>query len=443
MQKELDHCARQLGKLKIKEYEIYGTTRRSMLIQSRDFKTDSMIQSEDVGIAVRVLSKGRMGFSFTTSLDKQALESAVKTAIQTAVLMPVDKYQGLFSGDKTKLTPLLPIDTKGIGVSADKKTALAKELEKRVRSADKRVKAVRSAAFKQTETQTWLVRPKMKPVQDRSAVFSLSVACKADQGSESQMGYDFRFSRKYDALDLDAVAQQAALNATEHLGATRPKSIKTAAILRNNVVSELLEFLSASFSAEELDKGRSLLIGKNGQAVFSPLLTLTDDGIRADGLGSSRFDGEGVPSRINTLIENGVFRTTLTNIYYAQKMGLPLTASAVRSIKSPPTIGFSNLVLKPGKESLEALVKKVHRGVIITDLMGLHTANPVTGDFSLGASAIMIENGKLGGPLREFAVSGNILTLLSRCEAVGSDFRFFGTVGTPSLVVPEITLSGA
>ena len=215
------------------------------------------------------------------------------------------------------------------------------------------------------------------------------------------------------------------------------------AILRNSVVAELVEFLSSSFSAEQIDKGRSMLAGKIGQRLFSEHVTLVDDGLLAGGFATSPFDGEGIPSTKTRLVDGGMVAGALYDCYYARKLGADPTGSSVRGIKSPPSIGFSNLYMEPGRHAPERLLDGISKGILITDLMGLHTANPVTGDFSLGASGILIENGKLTRPCRGFAVAGNVLELFRKMTDISSDLRFFGNVGAPSVRVSEISVGGS
>jgi PmbA protein len=215
------------------------------------------------------------------------------------------------------------------------------------------------------------------------------------------------------------------------------------AILRNSVVTELVDFVSSSFSAEEIDKGRSMLAGKKGQKVFSEHITLIDDGLMPGGYGTSPFDGEGIPSAKTTLVDGGFVSGALYDSYYARKFGAEPTGSAARGIKGPPSISTTNFYMKAGKKKASKLLEGIPKGILITDLMGVHTANPVTGDFSLGASGILIENGKLTRPVRGFAVAGNVLELLRRVTDVGDDLRFFGGTGAPSVRISEISVGGA
>jgi PmbA protein len=142
------------------------------------------------------------------------------------------------------------------------------------------------------------------------------------------------------------------------------------------------------------------------------------------------------------LIDGGFLTGTLYDSYYGRKHDKDPTGSSLRGIKSPPSIGYSNLYMPKGKKTFDSLVAGISKGILITDLMGLHTANPVTGDFSLGASGILIEKGKLTRPVRGFAVAGNILELFRRMTDISSDIRFFGRVGAPSVRLSEISVGG-
>jgi PmbA protein len=269
------------------------------------------------------------------------------------------------------------------------------------------------------------------------------VTCKAESNGDNQIGSEYFFSNFLDNLEIEKTAQLSAQWALELLGAGPAPTLKCPAVLRNSVVADLLDFLSASFSAEEIDKGRSMLAGKNGQRLFSEHITLIDDGLLPGGAGTSPFDGEGIPSKKTILVDGGLLTGTLCDTYYARKHGIEPTGSAVRGIKSPPSIGFSNFYMEKGRKSFDSLVQGISHGILITDLMGVHTANPVTGDFSLGASGILIENGRLARPVRGFAVAGNVLELFRRMTDIGSDLRFFGRIGAPSVRLSELSVGGA
>lgn len=438
------HTAIQtLERLGAGEFELYFERRRATKIDSKDLKIDSVSRSEDVGLSVRLIRDHRMGFSYTTSLEKEDVEKAVRTALEVAPFMPEDRNTGFFSFSSAVYPNVDSYDPTGLQVPVSRKMEMAIELEAACRKADPRIKAVRSATLSEVMHEIHLVDSSGEHLTHQQTVFSTSISAKAEQDGDSQMGGDFGFSNYLDNLDRATVARQAAQYATELLGAKSAPTMQCPAVLRNSVVAELIEFLSSSFSAEEIDKGRSMLAGKIGQRLFSERVTLIDDGLLPGGYATSPFDGEGIPSTQTVLADGGMIMGALYDSYYARKLGAQPTGSSQRGIKAPPAIGFSNLYMQPGKHTPEQLLSGISRGILITDLMGVHTANPVTGDFSLGASGILIENGKLTRPCRGFAVAGNVLELFRRMTDISSDLRFFGNVGAPSVRVSELSVGGA
>lgn len=434
---------RLLAKRKLGAFEVYFEKRSALKAESKDFRVDSVSQMQDAGLAVRVLNKKRVGFCTTTSLTPDAIERAVRTAIEISEVMPEDPDAdfGSFKGAMPK-DELGLLDLEGLRRPFDEKIKLAIELEKLTKARDARIRAVRSSAVSQSHVRRALMDAQGRLLEDESSSFSLSISCKSVDGDDQQFGGDFAFARKLSRLYLPEIAERAAENATELLHAKRPKSMECPAIIKNSLASELIEFLSASFMAEQIDKGLSLLVGKTGKPAFSKNITLADDGLLPEGAGTSRFDAEGVPCRAFNIVENGVFQTPLTNRKYAKKLGLKLTGSSARGLKTPPSISFGNLILKPGFRSAPEIRKNIERGVLLNELMGLHTANPVTGDFSLGASGFLIERGELTTPLKGFAVAGNILELFNQIEDISSDLRFFGNVATPSFRVGRLSIGG-
>lgn len=435
-------AVRQLEHLGADKFELYFRRKTSTSIEAKDREIDSLSRAEDVGLAIRLIKDGRLGFSYTTSLAEQAIDRAIRSAAEVAAQMPEDPYVDLFSFSQFVYPAVDHYDSVGLKAPIQQKIELAKELEARTREADKRITGIRKAALSETAYEVHLVDSNGEHIQHQGTLFATSVTCKAEQDGESQIGSDFAFSNYLEGLEVDGVARQAAEWATELLGAKQAPTQVCPAIFRNSVVSNLIGFLSSSFSAEEIDKGRSMLAGKHGERVFSEQVTLVDDGLMAGGYATSPFDGEGVPASLTTLVDGGFVSGALYDGYYARKHGKAPTGSAVRGIQGPPSIGISNLAMKNGKKPLSKLYEGLPKGILITNLMGVHTANPVTGDFSLGASGILIENGKLTRPVRGFAVAGNVLEVLRRVTDVASDLRFFGNVGAPSVRVSEISIGG-
>jgi PmbA protein len=210
----------------------------------------------------------------------------------------------------------------------------------------------------------------------------------------------------------------------------------------NAAARDLLANLVGCLSGYAVYRGSSFLRDKLGARIGSERITLVDDGRRPGGLGSKPFDGEGQPTRRNVLIERGVLRSWLLDSYAARKLGLATTGNAARHAGSAPSAAPTNLWIEPGAAHLESLVRGVDRGLLVTSMFG-HGFNPVTGDFSRGASGVWIERGERAFPVEEITIAGNLGAMLEGVEAVGADLRFLGSLGAPSLRIARMTIAGS
>jgi PmbA protein len=236
----------------------------------------------------------------------------------------------------------------------------------------------------------------------------------------------------------------------ERLGGKRIPSGVYPILIQNSVASEFLSILAHSFLADQVRKGKSPLRGRKGGRVFSPLLSIVDDGTHPKGISTSPIDGEGTPSQRTFLVVEGELSAYLYDRYWAHRENVSSSESAIgstgssrrSSIKFPPGIGVSNFFIEPGKLLFSDLLKDLHPGVMVEEVMGLHTVDPISGDFSLGCSGQWIERGEKVHPVKSVAVAGNLFQLFKNVIGVGEDFRIFGSVGSPSLLVKELEISG-
>jgi PmbA protein len=174
-------------------------------------------------------------------------------------------------------------------------------------------------------------------------------------------------------------------------------------------------------------------------------MNILDDGLLRGKLGSRPVDDEGVAVLTKEIIGRGVLRTYLHNTYSAKKEGAVSTGNAIRSWSSLPSIGITNLYIAPSGQSgavpFENIVHSVARGLYIVDAMGIHTINHISGDFSIGVTGLWIENGQEQFPVKEAVITGNLLELFGKVEALGDDFHFYGNLGAPSLLIPSADIS--
>jgi PmbA protein len=396
---------------------------------------------------VRVFTDSRMGFAYTSDLTATGLKRVVDQALDACRYNEPDEHNGLPELATLDGMPgLVAADFEARSV--EDRVAMALELDRLTAAQNREVKRTAGAVYQDERGRVELYNTRgLRAWYDATVAFAYVEAI-AERGEEMQSGFSFTYGRSASALDLQACAVEAADRGARLLGASQVPSRTVPVLFEPWAAAELLGTLASSISAEAVQKGRSLLAGRLGETVASPCITVIDDGRRADGMASRPWDGEGVSTQRTVIIDGGVLRSYLHNTYTARRDGTARsTGNASRgSHKSTPELAPSNLVLVPGEESGEALLRRMGDGVLISDVHGLHTVNPVTGEFSLGINGFLVADGQRGAPVREMTVAGTILGLLQSVEAVGSDLRFMvggGFVGAPSLLVREMTISGA
>src|SRR4029079_8835954 len=191
--------------------------------------------------------------------------------------------------------------------------------------------------------------------------------------------------------------------------------------------------------------GRSMFVGREGEEIAAPGVTLVDDPTVADAFGAAAHDAEGVPTRRTALVDGGVLRGFLHNVYTGRRSGAGTTGSAVRGVKSTPGVRARALALAPGSRSAEAIVAGTERALYVQSVSGLHSGtNPVSGDFSVGAEGLMVRDGALAEPVREVTIASTLPRMLLDITEIGSDITAVGgsTAGV-TLVVSGMTMAGS
>jgi PmbA protein len=429
------------------EAEAFFAHGRELTVKAFEGEVEALTSAESQGVGVRVFRDSRMGFAYTSDLTTTGLERVVAEALDACRYNEPDEHNGLPELAGLDDMPGL-VASDFDARSVEDRVAMALELERLTVAQHPAVKRASVAAYTDERGRAELYNTRGLRGAYEATVAYAYVEAIAEQGEEMQSGFSYTYGRSASALDLAACAAEAADRGARLLGASQVPSRTVPVLFEPWAAAELLGTLASSISAEAVQKGRSLLAGRLGETVASPCITVIDDGRRADGIASRPWDGEGVSTQRTVIIDGGVLRSYLHNTYTARRDGTARsTGNASRgSHKSTPELAPSNLVLVPGEESGEALLRRMGDGVLISDVHGLHTVNPVTGEFSLGINGFLVADGQRGAPVREMTVAGTILGLLQAVEAVGSDLRFMvggGFVGAPSLLVREMTLSGA
>jgi len=421
--------------------EVWHEQTRKLSIDVRGGAVEAINDSFGAGTAVRTIENSKMGFAYSTKAGQ--LESELtEMARESAKKLEPDVYE--FPSAEAGCCPSFFDASVFSGFSHEQKIEFALELEAGARGLDKRISGVRKASYVELSNE---VKIKNSAGLDRS--FSqgfcyLSITAIAKDEPDTEWAGEIEYYPEPSNIDPRSVGEAAAKKALSKLGAKSIPSQSAPSILDREAVSELLELLSQSYFADQIFKKKSALSGRLGEEIYSKRITIIDDATMKGAFGAAPFDGEGVDTRKNTVVENGVFKRVLCDNFWGRKLGFKSNGSAVRSsLTVPPKAGAHNIYIAAGENSPDALRKELYRGFYVTDLMGVHTANAITGEFSLGACGFWVENGKISHAVKGVTVAGNLHDLLRRTVAVGNDLKLWYGGGAPSLLVESLQIAGS
>jgi PmbA protein len=398
-------------------------------------------QSESVGI--RVIANGRTGYAYAGTLDESVLHEVLAEARDNVAFGTPDEYAGLAEPDGVAIVPQELWNDELAAYPTARKIELAKELEKLTLATDTRVR-VDDANYDDAYGETAFATTTGIRTYGKENGCYVSVGTLADDGDETQTGFGFSVGRTPSQFDLARAAREAADRATRLLGATKPQSKRTTVVLDPYVTAQFLRVLSGSFSGENVQKGRSFFAERLGEVVANPMITLIDDPTNPLAYSATDIDGEGLAARRNVLIENGVLKMFLHSSYSARRGKTKSTGNAVRS-GGTPGVSCLAMQLVPGTKSQQELIADVDDGVLIQMVQGLHSGvNPISGDFSTGASGLLINNGQVGAPVREFTIASTLQKMLLDVVAIGGDVDWLPmSANGMTLVIRDVTLSGS
>ena len=431
-------------KQNIKEFEIYYMSDSSMQVETLKDEISSFSSGVSGGLCFRCLFDGKMGYASTELLEEAEMTELVERAVENAKSTEKLDEAGIFAGSKEygktnapEYKVLEAADLKSIALDIQKQNYAASE---------KVVDGTQSAAM----TFGCNVRICNSHGLDLSnaagvnAVYSVVVV---RDGEESIDNFEVQ---EYGAdFDAAALAKKSADGALESLGAGLVESGKYNVIIDGKQMRSILSAFSPAFSAKNAQLGLSLLTGKEGTAVASDIVTITDDAMRQGISFQTPFDAEGVATKKKNVIENGVLKTLLYNLETAKKAGCESTGNASKGGYSSP-VGISPYAfcIEAGKYTRDELFGLAKDGIYVTEVKGLHAgANAVTGDFSIESAGFVIENGKKGRPIKSFTIAGNFFELLKSISALSNEVKTgvsmgFTVFGSPDVLIKGMSVAG-
>ena len=376
-------------------------------------------EKETIGVGVRVVEGKKQGFSFTNNIN--GLEECVKTAYK---VLKVSRAREDFVSLPTPkiIRNRDSVDKSLYSITSDDLMKFSMDM---IKGCEEKEGTPSSGSTNLTFQEECIsTSTGISLSQKYATLFGyISAIYKKDDVST---GFDYNIMRK--KFDFAPIGEKAAFKAKETSNAKKIQSIYCDVIMEPEAVSSLLSntFISHLF-AESVDKNRSFLKGKIGEKITN--LTMIDDGTIDYGVASANFDGDGNPTKRNVVLEKGVLEQYLYDDFYGKKFGVDSTGNSERDYKSLPSIGTTNFIIEGDK------IEGIKEGFIVNELRGAHTANPISGDFSVEiSSGFYIKNGEKVHPIKHGMIAGNVFEFLSKVKGVYGGVKNTGGMITPSIV---------
>jgi len=408
-------------------------------------KTELVEEAGHHGVSLRVIRGGRVATTSTSDLTARGIERCVADALELCALSEPDPFAGPADAALLCKPPhpdLQLFDASIDAIDAGYAIEQARIAERAAFDTDPRITLSEGATYSRTSGASALVLSSGFQGAVRGSYAALSVApVVEDEGGKTRRGHYYSASRQHRDLESAAfIGQEAARRTLRKLGAKKIPTTEAPVVFDPDVARSLVGSLAGCLVGGALWRKSSYLLEREGTQVASSLVNIVDDPLILKAPGSRAFDGEGLRSRKNVIVERGTLKSFLLDCYSARKLGRESTASASRSGGS---IGAStsNFILAAGTTPAADIVKTTARGLYVTELMGFGF-NPVTGDFSRGAAGFWIENGELAFPVSEITISSTLDAMLKAIDAVGDDLELKTSTASPTLRVSGMTISG-
>ncbi|HEX4694382.1 TldD/PmbA family protein [Sphingomonas sp.] len=396
-------------------------------------------RSEEEELGLRVFVGRRSASVSSSDLSSQGMDALVERAVAMAREAPEDKWAGLAPEDRLMTGPLPELDLYDDGEPAPaslKEAALAAE------DAARAVPGVTNSegGGASASRLAWALATShgfAGAYQTSSHGIQASVLA----GGGGAMVRDYAYHAARHRRDLDspeAIGRKAGERAVARVGSGKLSSGPMPVVFDPRVGSSLVGHLAGAISGAAIARGTSFLLGKLGEAVFAPGITIVDDPLRPQGLRSRPFDGEGLAVARTEIVREGVLTTWLLDSASARQLAMEPTGHAVRG-GGAAGVSTSNAYIAPGAAGRDALIGDIARGVYVTELIGMGV-NGVTGDYSRGAAGFMIENGEITRPVDEFTIAGNLIEMFAHLNAA-DDLEFRYPTNVPTLRIDGMTVA--
>lgn len=403
---------------------------------------ESVDRSEGEEIGLRLFLGRRSASVSSSDLSEAALDALVERAVAMAREAPEDPYAGLAPRDR--LMQGEGVDVEGDD-GADPSPA---DLKARALTTEDAARAVpgvtnsEGAGASAGRTSIALATSDGFARGYSTSGYSGGASVVAGSGGAMQRDHAQHSARHLEDLDsAEETGRLAGRRAVARLNPVRVPSGAMPVVFDPRVGGSLVGHLVSAISGAAIARRTSFLLGREGDRIFAEGITIRDDPHRPRGLRSKPFDGEGLPTRASDLVADGLLTGWLMDSATARQLGREPTGHAARGVGGSPGVSATNVDLLPGRIGRDALLADIRRGIYVTELIG-QGVNPVTGDYSRGASGFLIEDGAIGPAVAEITIAGNLIAMFAALVPA-DDLEHRRAVNVPTLRVDGMTIAGA
>ena len=414
--------------------EVVVNRSQGLSVTVRLGEVETVEYNRDKNMVINVYFGQKGGSASTSDFSPKAIKETVFAACSIAKYTAEDACAGLADVDRlAKDIPDLDLDHPW-NLSLDEAIRLATDCEDAARSADERITNSEGASISSHRgTEVY--------ANTHGFIGSVtgtrhSVSCAVIGEKDGLMQRDYWYSSARDSDELEAPRQVGNIAATRtlrRLGARKITTRETPVLFEAPAACGLLSHLVSAVRGSSLYRKASFLLDQLGEPVFPEFVRIYERPRLLKGLGSRAFDNEGVATEDRDLVNQGVLRGYVLDSYSARKLGMQTTGNAG---------GVHNLIIEPGSLDLEGLMKEMHTGFLVTELIGFGV-NMVTGDYSRGAVGFWVEDGQIQHAVEEITIAGNLKTMFRTIEQVGNDVDRRGNIRSGSILLRNLTVAGA
>ena len=419
----------------------------SMSIDILKGEVSSYENSATSTLSFRGLKNGQMGYCSTNILSEDSIEFLLKSAMENCEVLNDEDPQFIYCDENNKNLYFSQIKDAYLKNTYNSFSKLGLKLEKAILALDERIDAVDNLSLACTRGPYLIINSKgLHSYRDTDGMSIYAGARATDSDGSVKSGGHYWIGNDIDEFDMDKFLKRFKENLIGKMGAKSCKSGSYKTIIKSEAFQQFFMAFFGNFTATLMQRGLSILAGKEGEKIASDVFTLREEPMYDKALSKIPFDDEGVLTTDKAIIDKGVFATALYDLRSAYKAGRKSTGNGFRSgsaVSEAPT----NLIVEAGDKSFEQLCEEAGEGIILTDLSGLHAGlNPISGDFSLLCEGYLIENGRQGRPVEQITVAGNFYSVIKDIISVGNDIINVpsgeGEFFAPSVLIRELSISG-